>query len=90
MEQIKQALTANKLTQGILNKFIKLASEEECSDKDFYNKSLLRVLNFRQDLLLKDIRIPELEKALNLEDKKEDTPKTKRKYQKKVKNDKWF
>ena len=88
MEQIKQALTANKLTQGILNKFIKLASEEECSDKDFYNKSLLRVLNFRQDLLLKDIRIPELEKALNLEDKKEDTPKTKRKYQKKVKNDK--
>ena len=88
MEQIKQALTANKLTQGILNKFIKLASEEECSDKDFYNKSLLRVLNFRQDLLVKDIFIPELEKALNLEDKKEDTPKTKRKYQKKVKNDK--
>ena len=85
MEQIKQALTANKLTQGILNKFIKLASEEECSDKDFYNKSLLRVLNFRQDLLLKDIRIPELEKALELKDKS-----TKKKVLKKVKNDKWF
>ena len=83
MEQIKQALTANKLTQGILNKFIKLASEEECSDKDFYNKSLLRVLNFRQDLLLKDIRIPELEKALELKDKS-----TKKKVLKKVKNDK--
>ena len=85
MEQIKQALTANKLTQGILNKFIKLASEEECSDKDFHNKSLLRVLNFRQDLLLKDIRIPELEKALELKDKS-----TKKKVLKKVKNDKWF
>ena len=83
MERIKQALTANKLTQGILNKFIKLASEEECSDKDFYNKSLLRVLNFRQDLLLKDIRIPELEKALELKDKS-----TKKKVLKKVKNDK--
>ena len=83
MEQIKQALTSNKLTQGILNKFIKLASEEECSDKDFYNKSLLRVLNFRQDLLLKDIRIPELEKALELKDKS-----TKKKVLKKVKNDK--
>lgn len=83
MEQIKQALTANKLTQGILNKFIKLASEEECSDKDFYNKSLLRVLNFRQDLLVKDIFIPELEKALELKDKS-----TKKKVLKKVKNDK--
>ena len=83
MEQIKQALTANKLTQGILNKFIKLASEEECSDKDFYNNSLLRVLNFRQDLLLKDIRIPELEKALELKDKS-----TKKRVLKKVKNDK--
>ena len=83
MEQIKQALTANKLTQGILNKFIKLASEEECSDKDFYNKSLLRVINFRQDLLLNDIFIPELEKALELKDKS-----TKKKVLKKVKNDK--
>lgn len=83
MEQIKQALTANKLTQGILNKFIRLASEEECSDKDFYAKTLLKVLNFREELLNKNIRIPELEKALELKEKA-----IIKKVSRKVKNDK--
>lgn len=80
METIKQALSTNNLTHGILNKFIKIASEEECSDNFFYQKVLLKVLNFREELMKKEIIIPELEAVF----KREPLPVKKRQTRKKV------
>ena len=84
MKIIKETLKLNNLTHGILNKFIKIASEKECSDREFYDKMLFRVLNFREELIKKDKYIPELEEIFKRETNREIKPSVKRKSPKKV------
>lgn len=81
---IKETLKSNNLIHGILNKFIKISSEKECNDREFYNKVLFKVLNFREELMKKDKYIPELEEVFKRETNREIKPTVKRKSPKKV------
>ena len=53
MQIINETLKSNNLTHGILNRFIKIASEKECSDSEFYVKMLFRGLIFHEELIKK-------------------------------------
>lgn len=68
--EFKELLRCNGLTLGNFNKFKKLFNQKDISEKEFYDRVLLKIIEIRNKYRQKDVVISEIEDIFTKDIKK--------------------
>lgn len=68
--EFKELLRCNGLTLGNFNKFKKLFNQKDISEKEFYDRVLLKIIEIRNEYRQKDVVISEIEDIFTKDIKK--------------------